>query len=61
MKTPLTWGEKRTIDKYEEIIRAVNAKLLSPDVMNEDWFLDLQEEYLIIKNGESSKIQQEET
>lgn len=61
MKTPLTWGEKRTIDKYEEIVRAVNAKLLSPDVMNKDWFLDLQEEYLIIKNGESSKIQQEET
>lgn len=60
----MTWGEKRAMDKYEDTINAVNAKLISPDVMNEDWFIELQEQVLnIIKesNEKGSEAQQGET
>jgi len=53
--------EKWKISIYEDTVNAVNAKVISPDAMNTDEFIELQEEVIEIKkkyDGKWDKIQQ---
>jgi len=57
----MTMEEKWKISIYEDTVNAVNAKVISPDAMNTDEFIELQEEVIEIKkkyDGKWSKIQQ---
>jgi len=56
--------EKWKISIYEDTVNAVNAKVISPDAMNTDEFIELQEEVIEIKkkyDGKWSKVQQRKT
>jgi len=53
--------EKWKISIYEDTVNSVNAKVISPDAMNTDEFIELQEEVIEIKkkyDGKWDKIQQ---
>jgi len=57
----MTMEEKWKISIYEDTVNAVNAKVISPDAMNTDEFIELQEEVIEIKkkyDGKWDKIQQ---
>lgn len=57
----MTMEEKWKISIYEDTVNAVNAKVISPDAMNTDEFIELQEEVIEIKkkyDGKWSKVQQ---
>lgn len=60
----MTMEEKWKISIYEDTVNAVNAKVISPDAMNTDEFIELQEEVIEIKkkyDGKWSKVQQRKT
>jgi len=60
----MTMEEKWKISIYEDTVNAVNAKVISPDAMNTDEFIELQEEVIEIKkkyDGKWDKIQQRKT
>jgi len=57
----MTMEEKWKISIYEDTVNSVNAKVISPDAMNTDEFIELQEEVIEIKkkyDGKWDKIQQ---
>jgi len=60
----MTMEEKWKISIYEDTVNSVNAKVISPDAMNTDEFIELQEEVIEIKkkyDGKWSKVQQRKT
>lgn len=60
----MTWEEKWKISLYEDTVNAVNAKVIPPDAMNTDEFIELQEQVIEIKkkyDGKWSKVQQRKT
>lgn len=57
----MTWEEKWKVSLYEDVVNAVNAKVIPPDAMNTDEFIELQEQVIDIKkkyDGRWSKVQQ---